>query len=48
MSDASACACVQQVTHGALADEGHVDINKVKEVISKYEMDPEKPSPTTV
>ena len=32
----------------ALADEGHVDINKVKEVISKYEMDPEKPSPTTV
>ena len=32
----------------ALVDEGHVDINKVKEVISKYEMDPEKPSPTTV
>ena len=32
----------------ALVDEGHVDINKVKEVISKYKMDPEKPSPTTV
>ena len=32
----------------ALVGEGHVDINKVKEVISKYEMDPEKPSPTTV
>ena len=32
----------------ALVDEGYVEIDKVKEVISKYGMDPEKPSPTTV
>jgi pyruvate dehydrogenase E1 component len=32
----------------ALADEGNIPVTKVKEAIKKYDINPEKPNPTTV